>query len=332
MSIYFCNIRWDGTFMEETPDLKGIYLGTSGWSYLEWKGIVYPENLPQSKMFQYYSEFFYTAEINSTFYQIPSSKTAQIWAERSPNYFKFSAKIPKIVTHENKLNLRNCLSDLTAFLRNITPLFEKNKVLALLLQLPPSFGNEAEQDYKKLENFAKYWDSSVRDQFESMNLILPEMVVEFRNKFWMRDEIFELLRNYNLVYCAVVEPLLPPRLDITNENLFYIRFHGYGKRPWFNYNFSEEQLSEWSGKLKPIVDAAKNDLSNKKKVALYFNNHFSGYAVKNALTISKKMDLPHKNGLDSLMQSLERLIKAKEGSFDIEKSNKKKQKHLDEFF
>ena len=145
----------------------------------------------------------------------------------------------------------------------------------------------------------------------------------------MKDETFELLREYGLVYCAVVEPLLPPRLDITNDELFYIRFHGYGDKPWFNYNFPNERLDEWADKLSPIVQNAHKSSTKPKKrrAALYFNNHFSGYAIKNALYLAKKMNLPHKNGMDSLQKPLYAL-----NDPTCTDGSGKKQKSLDDFF
>ncbi|MCP4760602.1 MAG: DUF72 domain-containing protein [archaeon] len=304
-------------------DPKGIYLGTSGWSYPEWKDIVYPKRLSQSEFLKYYSEFFYTSEINSTFYQIPAQRTVESWARNSPPNFKFSAKIPDLITHKANLDLDTGIGPLSTFLKNMIPLMKENKVLAFLLQLPPKFGKKEELDFKKMEIFANYWSNTVREQLISEEINPPELVVEFRNKYWMQDKTFELLRQHNLVYCAVVEPLLPPRLDITSESMFYIRFHGYGKkpRPWFDYYFTDKQLNEWTKKLLPIINSIRDVKGKEKRVVLYFNNHFSGNAVKNALELAKKMNLPHKKGLDDITKPLDELT-----------GLGKNQKRIDEFF
>ena len=308
--------------MEEQLSPEHILLGTSGYYYPDdWKGIVYPKNLKNADMLEYYSKFFYTTEINSTFYNIPNIRSTEAWAKRPLIY---SAKIPKLVTHDAKLELSEIIDPFVQYMNQMEPLFQAEKVLALLLQLPPSFGKEEEIHYDRLERFAQYWQELARKKFTLKNRKTPYMVVEFRHKNWMKDKTFDLLREYGLVYCAVVEPKLPPRLDITNEELFYLRFHGYGKNPWFNYNFTNDQLNEWVYKLSPIIDSAKKN--PKKRVALYFNNHFSGYAVKNALYLARKMNLPHKNGEDCLQKPLYALNDpscASEG---------KKQKSLDEFF
>ncbi|MHA1728012.1 MAG: DUF72 domain-containing protein [Promethearchaeota archaeon] len=299
-----------------------FYIGTSGFSYPEWKGIVYPKKLPQSKMFTYYSEFFNTSEINSTFYQIPRKNTAKIWAKKSPPKFKFSIKIPKLVTHDAKLDLDSLMEPLSKFIRNMMPLIRENKILAFLLQLPPKFGKGGETDFKKLEIFSEHWNSSVRDRLDSNGLNAPELAVEFRNEFWIKDEnidsTFGLLRRHHLVNCAVVEPLLPTKLEITSESLFYIRFHGFGVKPWFNYCFTDEQLDGWAEKLNPILIDIREQKDSNRKAVLYFNNHFSGYAVKNALYIAKKMELQHKKGVKDLTKSLKILNRS--------------QKSIDDFF
>jgi uncharacterized protein YecE (DUF72 family) len=257
---------------------KGIYLGTSGWSYEEWKGIFYPKNIAQTEMFQYYSQFFYSAEINSTFYQIPSLKTVSAWSKNSPSWFKFSAKIPEIITHKSKMEFDEYINPLSTFISNMMPLIAENKVIALLLQLPPKFGDNKEIDFKKLDRFVRYWNTTINEQFQSIKnpIELPNLVVEFRNLKWMHNDTFYYLKQNSIAYCSVIEPILPPRFDITSD-LFYLRFHGFGKKIWFNYNFSEDELNEYASKLLPILeDIRRNQLTGgKRKAALYFNNHNS---------------------------------------------------------
>jgi uncharacterized protein YecE (DUF72 family) len=110
------------------------------------------------------------------------------------------------------------------------------------------------------------------------------MAVEFRHLSWMTDKVFELLRRNNVIYCAVVEPLLPPRMDITNSDLLYLRFHGYGKSPWWNYQFSQEELDQWAKIIQTSVTNSPHTTH-----AIYFNNHYSGYAVKNAGDLIPKL-------------------------------------------
>ena len=82
-----------------------VLIGTSGWGYDEWIGPFYPKGLKKKDFLIYYSEIFYTNEINTTFYNIPPQKIVNNWVSKTPNDFLFSVKIPKIITHESKLEL-----------------------------------------------------------------------------------------------------------------------------------------------------------------------------------------------------------------------------------
>ena len=100
------------------------------------------------------------------------------------------------------------------------------------------------------------------------------------------EKTFALLREYHATYCIVVEPLLPPRMDITTEELAYIRFHGFGSKPWWNYLFSSEELDLWAKKIQQSIQ----DHPKIRHVA-YFNNHFSGNAIKNARDLLPRVNL-----------------------------------------
>ncbi len=254
---------------------KNILIGTSGWGYDEWIGPFYPRGLKKEDYLIYYSEIFYTNEINTSFYNIPSRWVVESWVNKTPNDFLFSAKLPQSITHEYKLDINNCLIDLEYFLKAMEPLIISKKLLALLIQLPPFF--KREEHFGNLMEFIDNWPGNPkRDNYN--------LVVEFRDKSWMDEEVFQYLTDKSLTYCAVIEPLLPPRMDITNSDFAYIRFHGYGKKIWFDYCFSEEEIKKWVYPIKEVIQ--KTD-----KTGIYFNNHFSGYATKNSLMLMKELDL-----------------------------------------
>lgn len=319
----------------ESPGIsnQNIYLGTSGWFYDEWKGIVYPSNIAQKDMFRYYSAVFRTAEINSTFYQIPSLKTVSGWAKNCPDYFKFSAKIPDLVTHKSKMDFDEYINPLSTFISNMMPLIDENKMLAFLLQLPPKFGDNKEGDLKKLDRFVQYWNDTIKNQISSKNNgATPELVVEFRNLNWITDDTFSYLRQNSINYCSVIEPTLPPRFEITH-NLFYLRFHGFGKKIWFNYNFSEDELDDWTKKIKPLLDQIRTnqEATGKLKAAIYFNNHFSGYAVKNAISFASKNNITLQKSLKDLGLPIQELIKDPNNKDNVSNNSKRKQFKLDDF-
>ncbi len=286
---------------------KKVLIGTSGWGYDEWIGPFYPKGLTSKDFLLYYSKIFYTNEINTTFYNIPSKWVVENWVKRTPSDFLFSAKLPKIITHENKLKVDSISEDLSYFLEVMTPLIEARKLIAFLIQLPPSFRKE--KHFSILKEFIDNWPADrEREEYH--------LVIEFRHQSWMNDDVFNYLRSNMLTYCAVIEPLLPPRMDITNPEFVYIRFHGFGKKIWFDYFFNEEEIKKWARSVQEVIQRSE-------KIGIYFNNHFSGYATKNSLMMMKELSQIPRNDPKEI-KVLE--IKKKSGSLS------KDQTSLDKFF
>ena len=287
--------------------MNKVLIGTSGWGYDEWVGPFYPKSLTKKDFLLYYSTVFYTNEINTTFYNIPSKWVVENWTKRTPPDFLFSAKIPQTITHENKLDLDHCVDDLHYFLEVMNPLIESKKLLAFLIQLPPSF--QKTKHFSNLKEFLANWPSDREKEGY-------QLVVEFRHNSWMDNEVFNYLKANLLSYCAVIEPLLPPRMDITNPELAYIRFHGYGKQIWFDYYFNTKEIQKWAMSIQKVIE-------NSKRVGIYFNNHFSGYAAKNSLMLMKELDVQPRNDPASIQ------------IFDIKKKSgiySKGQTSLEKFF
>jgi len=235
---------------------NNIYVGTCGWSYDDWKQVFYPNALKQQNFLEFYSNIFKTVEIDSSFYHIPNKNSVINWDKKTPKNFKFSAKLPQEITHKAKLELNKVKKPLKQHWDSFSPLENSGKMIAHLIQLPPSF--IFEKHWNNLENFLNLWND-FRDMYGNKLRWCP--VVEFRHKSWMKDRTFNLLKDTNTA----------------RKDLFYLRFHGYGNKPWWNYSFSDKELNEWAEVLN------ENFSSNPKTVKVaYFNNHFSGYAVKNA--------------------------------------------------
>jgi len=242
--------------------LAKILLGTSGWSYDDWVGIFYRSS-NESKLHRY-SRIFETVEIDSTFYSYPDPRIILSMEKVVPENFIFSAKIPRLITHRKKLDLSEGIErDLSRFLEILKPLSRSGKLGALLIQLPPSFTYEKHRDL--LREFFK---------------ILPDdyrFAVEFRDPSWLREDSLSLLSRYDVAYTIVDEPLLPPELHVTT-NFSYVRWHGKGGRPWYNYHYTREELEPWKDRLEELSDRVD-------VVYGYFNNHFHGYAVHNCLQV-----------------------------------------------
>jgi len=241
-----------------------IWLGCSGWSYDEWVGPLYPDKM---RKFSYYNRLFRTAEIDSTFYRYPTAGMILGLARNSTTDFTFTAKFPKIITHEAELEPSAKLrEDTDRFLELMRPLGRARKIGALLLQLPPSFG------FDRMDDLAAYLE------------ILPtdlRYAVEFRHPSWLKEETWSLLRKHSVAYTIVDEPLLPPDVQITAD-FAYVRWHGHGIRPWFDYRYTDEQLRDWVPKLKGMGQKVKEAYG-------LFNNHFHGYAPENCLRIMEML-------------------------------------------
>ena len=266
--------------------MNDLLIGTSGWSYNEWLGVFYP-NSTTNKL-SYYSKLYATAEVDSTFYAFPSKGLVLGWARYSPESFVFSIKLPQLLTHEKKLDLsKGVESDLIRFLGLMKPLMVSGKLGPVLIQLPPSFSYNS--DFEKLKGFLTRAPEDVK------------FAVEFRHPSWLREDVWSFLRGKNVANVIVDEPLLPPDTVITADFAF-IRWHGRGSRPWYNYRYSEKELDGWVPKVKEVTTRVKKTFG-------YFNNHFKGFAVENSLKMMEKLgvaDLRQKEAQSRATRFIER--------------------------
>ncbi|HEV2225806.1 MAG TPA: DUF72 domain-containing protein [Nitrososphaerales archaeon] len=237
-----------------------LVIGTSGWSYNEWAGVFYPSS--SANKLSFYSGVYKTAEVDSTFYAFPSKGLVHGWARFTPDGFVFSAKLPRLLTHEKRLDLsKGVEADLVKFLSLLNPLIVGGKLGPVLIQLPPSYSFQT--DFEKLKGFLDRIPEDVK------------FAVEFRHPSWLREEVWSSLRAKNVANVIVDEPLLPPDTVVTADFAF-IRWHGHGTRPWYNYRYTEKELQKWVPKVKEVTARAKVTYG-------YFNNHFRGFAVENSL-------------------------------------------------
>jgi uncharacterized protein YecE (DUF72 family) len=240
--------------------LGQVFLGTSGWSYKEWIGPFYSKE--DKSMLRAYAKVFNTVEIDSTFYRYPSKGTVMGWTKYSPEGFVFTAKLPKLITHEKKLDLsRGVEEDLERFMEVMEPLWLSGKLGCILIQLPPRFTYKPEE----MDSFFKILPTQVR------------FAVEFRDNSWMKEDTWTLLQKHKVAYTIVDEPLLAPEVHVTSS-IAYFRWHGRGTRPWYDYRYKAEELEQWLPKLQQTTQKVD-------KMYGYFNNHYHGYAVENCLQV-----------------------------------------------
>lgn len=252
-----------------------IYLGCSGWSYADppekggWTKVFYPSS--QTKRLSYYSRFFDTVEMDSTFYEkFYKYMTKQTFIgldNATPENFEFSIKVPETVTHINRLDVRKgAIASLEEFLDKISPLKITNKLGAILVQLPPSL---TVSDFKDTENFLDRLPSGY------------QYALEFRHPSWNTEGPWEMLKHYDIAAVMTDSPLSDKlqylaEVTVTSKNHSFIRFHGRSSRHRYNYLYSKEELKHWIGKIKEIA-------SKTNTLRIYFNNHYGAKAVINAL-------------------------------------------------
>ncbi len=268
-----------------------VRVGCSGWSYKDWVGPFYPEGTSSSDMLAEYLSNFDTVEINSTFYRIPSKWMAKSWSERSPDDFRFSAKLVRDITHEKELKSVKGIYD--RYMIAMLPL--KGKIGSFLVQLPQRFKAD-ESNYALLEDFLALLHEDV------------DFTVEFRDRSWFDDRTFKLLERYNVSFCSVSQPqfkgLIPPEPVVTADHA-YIRFHGQNYKKWYagkgseryDYLYSKKELEEWKPKIEEMEEEAT------KTVYVYFNNHPTGQAPANAKMMLDLLGIsPRTKGSDDQAQ------------------------------
>ena len=244
-----------------------IKIGTSGYSFDDWRGTFYPEEIQKGKMLEFYVRHFDTVEVNSTYYRIPSPRTFESLARRTPDDFEFTVKVNKGTTHEGK-----DAEVVAPFRTAIQPLIETGKLKGVLAQFPWGFRNTPEN----------------RTYLQECRERIPDLpyFVEFRHRSWLTAEVGDMLKTHRIGFVSVDEPqlsgMLPAAATATTE-VGYVRFHGRNAKNWwggkggerYDYLYSREELERWAEKIEGLT-------SKTEKVYLFFNNCHQGQAVENA--------------------------------------------------
>ena len=236
-----------------------LFIGCSGFHYKEWKNVFYPEGLPQTKWFQFYTTQFNTIEINSTFYKFPTSKSLQKWHDISPDDFRFSVKAPRLVTHYKKFN--ECGQYLDDFYDACKDGL-KNKLGCVLFQLPPQ---------------AKYSQEFLNSIINSLDLSFKN-VIEFRDENWWQQQVYEKLGENKIIMSGISHPKLPDPA-IANTKSIYYRFHGVPVlyKSAYDADFLNKKIREITS-------------SNIDEAWIYFNNTWGTGAIENAKYIQQQLN------------------------------------------
>jgi uncharacterized protein YecE (DUF72 family) len=240
--------------------MSKLFIGTSGWNYAHWaEGIFYPQGLSQTKWLEHYAKFFNSVELNVTFYRLLQKKIFQNWRKRTPRNFHFVAKGSRFITHIKKI--KGIEEPLKLFIERVCGL--KEKLAAILWQLPPSF----KKDLNRLEYFLKL-----------LKKIKIRQVFEFRNDSWFDQEVYALLKRYNVCLCIAHSGRFPCVKEVT-AGFIYLRFHGGDSL--YSSNYSDKELKEWADFVKEYKG---------KDIFAFFNNDAYGYALKNALRFRELLE------------------------------------------
>ncbi len=181
-----------------------LLVGTSGYSYKEWKGSFYPEKLPDKEMLSFYAKQFSTVEINHSFYRMPTESALSNWAKSVPEGFRFALKANQQITHVKRL--RDCESTLKRFLEVASILNDGDHLGPILIQLPPTFK----------------FDRPLLEDFLALRPPAFLFAFEVRHPSWYTDETYATLRQHQTALCfSETEKQTPP--DVITAPFTYAR-------------------------------------------------------------------------------------------------------------
>ena len=263
--------------MPDNPE-TGVFTGTAGWEYPDWKGIVYPEKMSRAtKPLTLLSQWFDLVEINVTYYRPIAARQCVAWLQQTAGNprFMFCAKLPSALTHERKTKPDTGV--VAAFRESMKPLSESGKLGAVLAQFPWSFKRTTENR----QYLARLCDATAA---------MP-LAVEVRHDSWNHPDSIAGLTERGVALCNIDQPALSRCLKpaaIVTAPFGYVRLHGRNAEHWFNqesgrnprydYLYNQEELAPWITRIKTMREQVN-------RLYVVTNNHYRGQAVVNALEI-----------------------------------------------
>lgn len=259
-----------------------IHVGTSGYSFKDWIGTVYPMGMKSRDFLSRYAKMFDTVEINSTYYRVPPPSMFSNMLTKVPEDFTFVVKLPKEITHEReKWN-----TIIRPFLEGVAPLIEARQLGGFLAQFPYSFrSNSRTLDYlRHVADALVHYDVPIN--------------VEFRHNSWYDKRVFSALEDAGLGFVNVDLPslsALPEASNIITSDVAYYRLHGRNAKMWwdhptpshrYDYLYNDKQLEEWAERIENAAGTAR-------KCYIFNNNCHLGQSVVNALYLHQRFNLPN---------------------------------------
>jgi len=259
-----------------------ILIGTSGYSYTEWVGSVYPDGTKQKDYLGLYAGLFPTVELNFSYYSMPKKDNLAKMLVDSGESLTFSIKAHKTLTHEINPDLWE--GDAKTYLTAIEPMLEAGRLEAVLFQYPYSF-QYSDDNRRYLDKLLKYFNG------------VP-VAVEFRKADWYNPNVIEGMKSRGVPLVSLDMPelsKLPPQMELATAPVAYVRLHGRNKEAWwgkddharYDYLYTDKEIEAWADRINRLSELAD-------RILVYFNNHPFGKAVKNGQTLEillKKMGL-----------------------------------------
>jgi uncharacterized protein YecE (DUF72 family) len=229
-----------------------LYVGTSGFSYPEWRGNFYPKDLPGDEMLKHYSRAFPTVELNNTFYRFPKAEHVEQWRKNTPRGFRFSIKGHRLITHLKRL--KDVEDPLRIQLERIAIL--KDRRGPLLFQLPPTL----RRDLTLLRDF--------------LNALPPmPLAIEFRHESWYNDEVYSVLAEQRAALVIMESDEDEPVLQFVGP-LAYLRLHRSA--------YDAAAMDVWAGRI-------REQMAGGKDVYAYFTHEEGAPAPEYAGQLAKML-------------------------------------------
>jgi len=280
-------LKTDATQSNSALPAGRFRVGTSGFSFDDWLGRAYPAGLSKTKMLEYYENVlgFDTVELNFTYYAMPAPKTLASMVSRTGSGFCFVVRSHKDMTHdiwqdEDRRILKDTSEVFKSFREGISPLVDSGRLGCVLVQFPVFF-------YPAPQNF---------DYMRRMPELMPDVsiVVEFRNRAWLRPDAFRALEQSKMGFCVVDEPKIPRLMPFEprrTSDIAYFRFHGRNQN-WFNASREERYNYLYSGvELGEFMQPLRDVSAGAKMTYTFFNNCHAGAAARNALMMKQMLGL-----------------------------------------
>jgi uncharacterized protein YecE (DUF72 family) len=246
--------------------MKGkIYIGTSGWSYSDWKGSFYPDKTKSTDYLPFYAQSFHASEINSSFYHTPRISTVEGWTTKVPDDFKFCPKMSRYLTQMKRL--KDPEEPLQKFFTAFEPMTDKIGIV--LVQLPPSLQFD--------EEVATHFFNVLKRDYHKFKFAL-----EVRHKSWLEELPLTLIRENDISLVISQSGVGYPYAEMITTRNVYLRFHGPAKL--FSSSYSDEMLQDYADKIKTWS-------GDRHTIWAFFNNTMGMAGLNNARTLKKMLGI-----------------------------------------